>query len=112
MATREDALFEPRFKEGAEMAELRRLAVAWYEASSELAIEEYAHTHDLAAVVNRCGVLSGPWQMGSVDQGFVALWAARHPVGISAFNWGGQVPTLVPGWYLQGIEAPALQHHH
>ena len=46
--------------------------------TSELAIEEYAHTHGLRAVVNRCGVISGPWQMGSVDQGFVALWAARH----------------------------------
>ena len=60
--------------------------------ASELAIEEYAHAHGLAAGVNRCGVLSGPWQMGSVDQGFVALWAARHLWGDSLryTGFGGQ----------------------
>ena len=26
-------------------------------------------------------VISGPWQMGKVDQGFVVLWAARHLYG-------------------------------
>jgi CDP-paratose 2-epimerase len=28
--------------------------------------------------VNRCGVLTGPWQMGKVDQGVVAFWLANH----------------------------------
>ena len=46
--------------------------------SSEHLVEEYAALFDLGAVVNRCGVLAGPWQMGKVDQGFFALWAARH----------------------------------
>jgi CDP-paratose 2-epimerase len=51
--------------------------------AAELMIEEYAEAHDIPAVVNRCGVISGPWQMGSVDQGFIALWAARHLWGES-----------------------------
>jgi CDP-paratose 2-epimerase len=37
--------------------------------------------YGLRAIVNRCGVISGPWQMGKVDQGFVVLWAARHVYG-------------------------------
>lgn len=46
--------------------------------ASELLIEEYRHMFGVPTVVNRCGVVAGPWQMGKVDQGFVALWAARH----------------------------------
>jgi CDP-paratose 2-epimerase len=42
-------------------------------------------------VINRCGVLTGPWQMGKVDQGFVVLWAARHLFGrpLSYIGYGG-----------------------
>ena len=32
-------------------------------------------------VVNRCVVLTGPWQMGKVDQGVIVLWLARHFFG-------------------------------
>lgn len=46
--------------------------------ASELLIEEFRHMYGLRAIVNRCGVIAGPWQMGKVDQGFVVLWAARH----------------------------------
>jgi CDP-paratose 2-epimerase len=49
--------------------------------AAELIIAEYAALYGIRAVVNRCGVLSGPWQMGKVDQGFVALWLARHVFG-------------------------------
>ena len=49
--------------------------------ASELLIEEYRAMYGLRAVVNRCGVIAGPWQMGKVDQGFVVLWAARHLFG-------------------------------
>lgn len=48
---------------------------------SELLIQEYSAMYDVRAIINRCGVLAGPWQMGKVDQGFVALWAARHFFG-------------------------------
>jgi len=37
--------------------------------------------YGLRTIVNRCGVIAGPWQMGKVDQGFVVLWAARHLFG-------------------------------
>jgi CDP-paratose 2-epimerase len=49
--------------------------------AAELLIEEYRALYGLRAVVNRCGVLAGPWQMGKVDQGFVVLWMARHLYG-------------------------------
>lgn len=49
--------------------------------SAELIIGEYGALYGLKAVINRCGVLCGPWQMGKIDQGFVALWLARHVFG-------------------------------
>jgi CDP-paratose 2-epimerase len=45
---------------------------------SEHFIEEYISFYGLKAIVNRCGVIAGPWQMGKVDQGVIALWVARH----------------------------------
>lgn len=60
--------------------------------ASELLIEEYGALYGLRAVINRCGVLTGPWQMGKVDQGFVVLWAARHLYGgaLSYSGFGGE----------------------
>ena len=49
--------------------------------ASELLVEEYRAIYDLRTIVNRCGVISGPWQMGKVDQGFLVLWASRHLLG-------------------------------
>lgn len=59
--------------------------------ASELLIEEYGAMYGTRAVVNRCGVLTGPWQMGKVDQGFVVLWAARHLFGgsLAYMGFGG-----------------------
>ena len=37
--------------------------------ASELLVEEYRAMYGLRTIVNRCGVISGPWQMGKVDQG-------------------------------------------
>lgn len=45
---------------------------------SELMMQEYMAAYGIKGVINRCGVLTGPWQMGKVDQGFVVLWVARH----------------------------------
>ncbi len=60
--------------------------------ASELLIEEYRAMYGLRTVVNRCGVISGPWQMGKVDQGFVVLWAARHTYGgsLTYTGFGGE----------------------
>lgn len=46
--------------------------------ASEVLIHEYVEAWGLRAVINRCGVLTGPWQMGKVDQGVVVHWAASH----------------------------------
>ena len=46
--------------------------------ASELLILEYSEMYGIDAVINRCGVITGPWQFGKVDQGVVVLWVARH----------------------------------
>ncbi len=58
---------------------------------AELLIREYVSMYDVRAIINRCGVLTGPWQMGKVDQGFPVLWAARHHFGgtLSYIGFGG-----------------------
>jgi CDP-paratose 2-epimerase len=52
--------------------------------AAELLVEEYRRMYGVRAIIDRCGVITGPWQMGKVDQGFVVLWAARH-------LWGHQL---------------------
>ncbi len=46
--------------------------------AAELLIQEYVYSHGMRAVINRCGILTGPWQMGKVDQGVVTYWMSRH----------------------------------
>jgi CDP-paratose 2-epimerase len=46
--------------------------------ASELLVEEYAHLYNLDTIINRCSLLSGPWQMGKIEQGVISLWAASH----------------------------------
>lgn len=61
--------------------------------ASELLIVEYAQMHGLRTVIDRCGVIAGPWQMGKTDQGFVLLWLARHhwnlPLSYTGFGGVG-----------------------
>jgi CDP-paratose 2-epimerase len=59
--------------------------------AAELICEEYRAMYELRTVINRCGVVAGPWQMGKVDQGVVVLWAARHAYGgeLSYVGFGG-----------------------
>jgi len=45
---------------------------------SEFILQEYIKSYKIRGVINRCGVITGPWQMGKVDQGVVVLWVARH----------------------------------
>ena len=58
---------------------------------AELLIEEYRSMYGLRAVINRCGVIAGPWQMGKVDQGVAVLWMARHVFGgsLAYIGYGG-----------------------
>ncbi len=44
----------------------------------ELILAEYADMYGLRFVADRCGVITGPWQMGKVDQGVFALWMGKH----------------------------------
>jgi len=46
--------------------------------ASELILQEYIAAHGIKAVVNRCGVVSGPWQFGKVDQGVFTYWMLAH----------------------------------
>jgi CDP-paratose 2-epimerase len=46
--------------------------------AAELLLREYAFSYRMPVLINRCGIIAGPWQMGKVDQGVVTLWVARH----------------------------------
>ena len=46
--------------------------------SSEQLIKEFSFLCKLKYIINRCGVISGPWQFGKQDQGFVSLWVWKH----------------------------------
>lgn len=46
--------------------------------SAELMVAEYADAYGLRSIVNRCGLIAGPRQMGKTDQGVAALWVAAH----------------------------------
>lgn len=59
--------------------------------ASELMIQEYQANTGMKTIINRCGVLTGPWQMGKVDQGVIVLWVARHIFKgtLGYFGYGG-----------------------
>jgi len=49
--------------------------------AAELLAQEFFHLYGVHGVIDRCGVIAGPWQMARVDQGVVGLWCARHVYG-------------------------------
>ena len=60
--------------------------------SSEDLIKEFAFLYKIKYVINRFGVISGPWQFGKQDQGFVSLWIWRHmnKKKLSYIGFGGK----------------------
>jgi CDP-paratose 2-epimerase len=62
--------------------------------AAELLITEYAESFGLPTVVNRCGVVAGPWQMGKVDQGVFTHWMLafyfRRPLSYLGFGGTGK----------------------
>jgi CDP-paratose 2-epimerase len=46
--------------------------------AAELLIEEYRDAYGIRAVVDRCGVIAGPWQFGKIDQGVFTHWLLAH----------------------------------
>jgi CDP-paratose 2-epimerase len=60
--------------------------------AAELLIAEYAASFGLRTVIDRCGVLAGPWQMGKVDQGVFTHWVLSHyfDLPLSYLGYGGR----------------------
>jgi CDP-paratose 2-epimerase len=59
--------------------------------AAELLAAEYADAFGLRTVVDRCGVIAGPWQMGKVDQGVFTHWVLSHYFGrpLQYIGYGG-----------------------
>jgi CDP-paratose 2-epimerase len=59
--------------------------------AAELLIEEYRAAFGLRAVIDRCSVIAGPWQMGKVDQGVFTHWMLSHHFGqpLRYIGYGG-----------------------
>ncbi len=45
---------------------------------AELMVEEYADAYGLRFIIDRFGLIAGPYQMAKSDQGVIALWMAAH----------------------------------
>ncbi len=60
--------------------------------AAELLIEEFRAGLGVPAVIDRCGVIAGPWQMGKVDQGVFTHWMLAHHFGnpLSYIGFGGE----------------------
>jgi CDP-paratose 2-epimerase len=62
--------------------------------AAELLIEEYRAGLGVPAVIDRCGVIAGPWQMGKVDQGVFTHWMLAHhfrnPLSYIGFGGAGK----------------------
>ncbi|MEA2148074.1 MAG: CDP-paratose 2-epimerase [Solirubrobacteraceae bacterium] len=60
--------------------------------AAEHLIAEYRETYGLRAVIDRCGVIAGPWQMGRVDQGVFTYWMLAHHFArpLRYIGFGGQ----------------------
>jgi CDP-paratose 2-epimerase len=60
--------------------------------SSEHLIKEFSFLYKIKYVINRFGVISGPWQFGKIDQGFVSLWIWKHlnKEKLSYIGFGGK----------------------
>ncbi|HEY1273562.1 MAG TPA: NAD-dependent epimerase/dehydratase family protein [Thermoleophilaceae bacterium] len=46
--------------------------------AAELLVAEYASNFGIRTVIDRFGVIAGPWQMGKVDQGVFTYWVLGH----------------------------------
>jgi len=57
----------------------------------EVLAAEYFNMFSIKGVINRLGVIAGPWQMGKIDQGIVGYWLAQHKYNtdLSYIGYGG-----------------------
>jgi len=58
---------------------------------SEQLVLEFLDMYPCKGVINRLGVIAGPWQMGKIDQGIVGYWIAKHKYGgeLNYIGYGG-----------------------
>jgi CDP-paratose 2-epimerase len=59
--------------------------------AAEVIVTEYRKLFGIPGVIDRCGVIAGPWQMGKVDQGVFAYWLIGHYFrrDLSYIGYGG-----------------------
>jgi len=61
---------------------------------AEIILKEYINMYGLQGLINRCGVIGGPWQFGKVDQGVFSLWMLAHyfkrPLNYIGFDGEGR----------------------
>lgn len=59
---------------------------------AEILLEEYRTTYNIRSIINRYGLISGPWQMGKVDQGVIVYWLVNHFLKrrVAYFGFGGK----------------------
>jgi CDP-paratose 2-epimerase len=69
--------------------------------ASEMMLEEYAAAYGLEHATIRFGVISGPGQMGKVEQGVFSLWMARH-------LWADTL--MYKGWGAEGKQVRDVVH--
>lgn len=46
--------------------------------AAEYILREYSMNYGIPSIINRCGVIAGPWQLGKVDQGVFTHWMVCH----------------------------------
>jgi CDP-paratose 2-epimerase len=60
--------------------------------SAEFLLKEYSINYNIPSIVNRFGVIAGPWQLGKVDQGVFTYWLINHyfKKDLMYIGYGGQ----------------------
>lgn len=62
--------------------------------AAEVILEEYREMFDWPVIINRCGLIAGPWQFGKADQGIISFWLQAHMTGKNlkyiGFNGSGK----------------------
>jgi CDP-paratose 2-epimerase len=60
--------------------------------SAEFILKEYSINYNIPSIINRFGVIAGPWQLGKVDQGVFTYWLANHyfKKDLKYIGYGGQ----------------------
>ena len=45
---------------------------------SEDLIKEFSYLYNQKYIINRCGIVTGPWQFGKKEQGLFSFWMKKH----------------------------------